>query len=303
VRWNLNTDTPLPPDEPAGQNPPDGAIVNYYLKEAPPGPVTLEVLDDKGKLVRRLSSDDKPEAVDEKSLHIDAGWLRPPRVLPATAGPHRFVWDLHYPPPPGPKQYPLAAIYRDTPGEPLGPWVLPGQYVVRLTVGGKSQEQPLTVKMDPRVKTPPEGLERQFKLSMKRYEDMHLSHDVLGQVRKLRDNVKAAREKAKDKDLLESLDVLDRELAALEGARRRRGERLAEGPPEPSLARLASDSHHLLGVLQGADATPTTEAVAACDEAERSLRTLLQRWEKLTGEDIKALNQKLRKAELPLLVP
>jgi photosystem II stability/assembly factor-like uncharacterized protein len=301
VRWNLNTDTPLPPDEPAGQNPPDGAIVNYYLKEAAPGPVTLEILDSKRKPVRRFSSDDKPEPVDEKSLHIDSGWLRPPRVLSAAAGAHRFVWDLHYPPPPGPRQYPLAAIYRDTPAEPLGPWVLPGQYVVRLTVSGKSQEQPLVVKMDPRVKTAPEALARQFELSMQCCDAMRQAHDVLGQIRKLRENLKAAREKAKDKDLREALDALDRELAALEGRARRRGERPADGPPEPSLARLAGDAHRLLEGLQGADAAPTTQAVAACEETEKSLRTLMKRWEKLTREDVRAVNEKLRKADLPPL--
>src|SRR5262249_26418780 len=101
VRWNLNTDTPLPPDEPAGKNPPDGAIINYYLRDKASGPVVLEILDSAGKSVRRYSSNDRPEPVDPKSLTIAVEWVRPPQVLSAEPGSHRFAWDLHYPPPEG----------------------------------------------------------------------------------------------------------------------------------------------------------------------------------------------------------
>src|SRR5262249_15699813 len=97
LRRDLNTDTPLPPEEPAGQNPPDGAIVDYFLKSA--GPVILEVLDGQGQRVRRFASTDVPEPVDPGELPIPTYWIRPPRVLPGEAGMHRFVWDLRYPPP------------------------------------------------------------------------------------------------------------------------------------------------------------------------------------------------------------
>src|SRR5581483_10269092 len=109
VRWNVNTDTPLPPDEPTGKNPPDGAIIHYRLGAAA-GPVTLDILDDAGKLVRRYSSADKPAAVDARSLTIAVEWARPPQVLSAAAGTHRFVWDLRYPPPEGGggrREYPM----------------------------------------------------------------------------------------------------------------------------------------------------------------------------------------------------
>jgi len=155
VKWNLNADTPLPPEEPGGKNPPDGAIINYYLKSAASGPVTLEIFDDKDQLVRRYSSDDKPPMVDENSLTVPSYWIRPPQILSAKAGSHRFIWDLRYPPKAGGKGgYTMAAIYKDTPSA-QGPMVLPGQYTVKLTVEGKSYAQPLTVKADPRVKTPP----------------------------------------------------------------------------------------------------------------------------------------------------
>src|SRR5262249_43300853 len=119
VRWNMNTDTPLPPEEPAGENPPDGAIIDYYLKADSAGPVTLEILDSKNKPVRRYPSPDKPEPVNEKDLDVPTYWIRPTAILPAKAGAHRFVWDLHYASPEGARRsYPMTAIYRNTPSEP-----------------------------------------------------------------------------------------------------------------------------------------------------------------------------------------
>jgi photosystem II stability/assembly factor-like uncharacterized protein len=304
VRWNLNTDTPLPPEEPAGQNPPDGALIHYHLKAAAAGPVTLEILDGKGKLVRRYSSADKPEPVAEKDLDIPTYWIRPPQVLSAAAGAHRFVWDLCYPPPEGARRsYPMTAIYRDTPAEPRGPLVLPGQYVVRLTAGGRSYEQPLTVKMDPRVKTPPEGLARQFELSMQCYEGMRQARETLDQVRKLRERLKELRGRAGPGELADALAELDRKVGTLEGTERRRGERPPAGPREVSLARLAGEMYRLQTILQGADAAPTTQTVAACGETQKALHGLLARWGDMKSKDVKALDERLRQAKLPPLTP
>jgi photosystem II stability/assembly factor-like uncharacterized protein len=302
VRWNVNTDTPLPPEEPAGQNPPDGAILNYYLKADAAGPVTLEILDDRGKLVRRYSSADKAEPVAEKELDIPTYWIRPPRLLSSAAGSHRFAWDLHYPPPEGGRRsYPMTAIYRDTPSVPVGPWVMPGQYVVRFTANGKSCEQPLTVKMDPRVQTSAEGLGQQFELSLQCYEGARQAREVLGQVRKLRAKIKEVREKAGEGALADALAELDKKAAALEGTERRRGERPLDGARERSLAGLAGELQRLLDVLQGADATPTTQAVAACEETRKALRVLQARWGELTDKEVKSLNERLRQADLPPL--
>ncbi len=187
VRRSVNTDTPLPPDEPTAPNPPDGAVIDYHLKLAYLVPVTLEIIDASGKLVRRFASNDAPAKVDPQSLVIAPEWVRPPQVLSAAAGMHRFVWDLHYAPPPGSRRsYPISAVYHDTPSEPMGPLVMPGTYTVRLTAGGQKHEQPLVIKMDPRVVTPPAGLRRQFELSMQCYDGLQLANSTAGQIRSLR---------------------------------------------------------------------------------------------------------------------
>jgi photosystem II stability/assembly factor-like uncharacterized protein len=305
VRWNVNTDTPLPPEEPAGQNPPDGAILNYYLKEAAPGPVTLEVYDSAKRLVRRFSSADKPEPVNEQELVIDSRWVRPPRPLSAAAGMQRFVWDLHYAPPEGARRsYPMTAVYHDTPSAPKGPWVLPGEYTVKLTVNGRSQEQPLTVRMDPRVRTPPEGLAKQHAIAMLCRHGNGQVQEVLRQLRSLRAQLRERREKAKDKgDLADALAALDRKAAALEGAagggRRGGGGRFGPVGAEGTLARLNFQLLALMTLVEGADAAPTTQAVAASDELRRALSETLRRWAALRDSDLKALNDRLRQANLP----
>jgi len=151
---DTNTDTPLPPEVPAGKNPPDGAILYYWLKNTA-GPVTLEIMDSNGAVVRRYSSEDKPEPPDPM-LNVPTYWIRPFQPLPATAGMHRFVWDLHAAAPGGGGrrggEYTIAAIYQDTPGRE-GEWMPPGTYSVKLMVAGNSYTQKLTVRPDPREVT------------------------------------------------------------------------------------------------------------------------------------------------------
>ena len=173
VRRSVNTDTPIPPDEPMGQNPPDGAMIDYILDTEVYGPLTLEIFDAKKKLVRRFSSADKPEAIDESKHAYPSYWFRAARTLPTKAGMQRFVWDLHYAPPEGfPRAFPISAIYRDTPSEPEGPLVPPGAYTVRLTAGAKQMEQPLEIRMDPRVKATALDIQKMFDASYRCYDNI-----------------------------------------------------------------------------------------------------------------------------------
>ncbi len=239
-RWNKNTDTPLPPDEPAGQNPPDGAIIDYWLS-APAGEVTLEILDSGGKLVRKYSSTD-PVATVKDEGNVPAYWVRPPRVLSATVGEHRFVWDLHYQPIPQRRvSFPIAAIVHDTPQQSTSPWVMPGTYTVRLTVDGKPFTQPLTVTMDPRVKTSREGLAQQLALSLKVYGWM--------------------------KELQTVGETKPAPPPEEEGG-------AGVTSNEQSL-------RSLLSTLQSADVAPATQLVAAVDEQEKAFEALMKRWKAL----------------------
>jgi hypothetical protein len=181
LRRNNNTDTPLPPEVSAGKNPPDGAIIDYYLGADATGPVTLEILTAAGHVARRYASDDKPEPVDEKEINVPLYWARPPQILSATKGMHRFVWDLRYPAPGAvQKDFPISAIYGDTPREPLGVVAAPGTYTVKLTVNGHAYTQPLTLKMDPRARITPLGLSRQFTLATKIADMMNRTFAAIG---------------------------------------------------------------------------------------------------------------------------
>jgi hypothetical protein len=168
VRWNMNSDTPLPPEEPAGENPPDGAIIDYYLSSNTSTPITLEISNDKGVVVRTYSSKDTLYKIP--AVNIPLYWIRPQQILSTEAGAHRFLWDLKYAPLNVPAEYPIAAVANNTAPESSAPWVLPGNYTLRLKVGDKVIEQVLTVKMDPRVKTSLTDLKRQHDLSMICYE-------------------------------------------------------------------------------------------------------------------------------------
>jgi hypothetical protein len=301
VRWNTNSDTPLPPEEPAGKNPPDGAILDYMLKAAAAAPVTLEVLDVSGKSVRRFSSADKPETIDEKELNVPTYWVRPGQAVSATAGFHRFVWDLRLPPPDAlSRDFPISAIFGDTVREPLGPWVLPGQFTVRLTAGGRAVTQPLTVAMDPRVKTPAADLALQFQVAMKICAAMEEGAEALRQVQALRRQLQSIRERADKTAARDALGDVERNAAALEGASGRFG-RAARARSEDNLTRSNGDLATLLEVVDGADARPTAAALSALEETLKALASLLARWNEVRTRDVPSLNQELQKAQLPAL--
>lgn len=286
-RWNKNTDTPLPQEEPAGQNPPDGAIINYWLKQ-PAQRVALDVLDATGRMVRSYSSEDPPETMLE-GVNVPPYWVRPPQVLEKQAGMQRFVWDLRYAAPAGANfAYPIAAIYRNTPRVPNGPWVAPGTYTVRLTVDGKAFRQPLAVRMDPRVTTLALGLQEQHRVSMQLYQGIRQAFAAQQQVRGWRAQLQNVRARA-SATLATSLADMDRKLAGLDAG------------SGDNLGRMHGDLSALLNLIQGADVTPTTQARDAAAERMGALDGLLARVSDLRAGELTALNAQLRAAGLPVL--
>ena len=283
VRWNGNTDTPLPPDEPAGRNPPDGAMLDYYLARPAAGPVVLEVRDRSGALVRHFASGDRPEPPDT-TVNIPLTWIRPSPTLSTDRGMHRFVWDLHAAPPPALQhEYPISAIRGDTPREPRGPWVLPGSYTVRLTVDGVTLTQPLVVRRDPRLRPGPGVLEQQFALALRLVRAMDRDTAAWQRVHALQARLRSVRERAAQGRMV-ALDSLDARAAALESGAGRPGPRPGgDDRGADNLTRLNADLVAAYNVVEGADSAPTAAVRAVVGELERSLARLLGRLRTLEG--------------------
>jgi photosystem II stability/assembly factor-like uncharacterized protein len=294
VRWNTNPDTPLPPDEPAGENPPEGAIINYYLRQSATGPVTLEIRDSNGQTVRRYSSADTVPPVDATSLRIPTYWVRPPQVLSTEAGMHRFMWDMHYQPVPGiDPEYPIAAVYRNTAPDPTSPWAMPGQYTVVLTVGGKSFAQPLTVKMDPRVKTSLAELGRQFALSKQLSDQWAQLNSINERINALNTELTNLQPRTLNSPVAAQLDALIKKLQELAGATAN------PRPGEPLDLVVLTRLQTLFGILQEVDAAPTAQTTAAVTNLQSEIRSVSEGWRAIESQDIPALNRQLRAAGLP----
>jgi photosystem II stability/assembly factor-like uncharacterized protein len=298
VRWNMNTDTPLPPDVAAGENPPDGAVINYFLGAGSSGPVTLEIQDSAGNLVRRYSSAD-PVPTPDPALAIPPYWPRPPQVLANTSGLHRFLWDMHYPPVPGLRPaYPIAAVYRNTPPDPTSPWVMPGKYSVVLSAGGTTLRQPLTEEIDPRDKTSMTDLAEQFKLSKEVYEEWVTLASVGDQIRSVRAQLTTTRARTSEGDAVrKSIDEFNEKLQTLNGV---------AGPPNmaaprATVASVTARLRTLLNVFQEADVAPTSQAAAAVPELVRDSHAISESWRSIQTQDVPALNQLLRTAGLPVI--
>src|SRR6266478_3559574 len=301
-RWNRNPDTPLPPEVPAGKNPPDGATIDYYFASSASGPATLEILDAHNQPVRKYASTDKPEPMEKIAGEhpIPMYWVRPTQILSGAAGMHRFVWDLHYAPPDSlGHEFPISAIVHDTPKYPLGAWALPGNYSVKITVDGKSYSQPFVVKMDPRIKTPPADLRKQFEMESGSVAGMNKSFEALAQVRSVRAQLKERAAKGGKGALAEGIAVLDKQVAELEGAAQSNFFGLPPGAKQPE--NFSSLNQHFSGILAVADSgdvAPTTQATAVYKELEEALEKLVARWAKIRDQNIPALNVELKKAGL-----
>jgi photosystem II stability/assembly factor-like uncharacterized protein len=301
VRRNVNTDTPLPPEEPAGKNPPDGAILDYNLQSTASAPVKLQILDANGKIVRSFSSTDKPEAAREqlgRELNVPLYWIRPPQILSAAAGAHRMVWDLRTAPPASLRhEYPISAIVHDTPRFPVGPAVMPGRYTVQLDVAGQTYNQPLEIKMDPRITAPLDQLDQQFRLASRICDAMNASFASLGQVRAVRAQLRDLEHQAPKGELADAIRALEQKVTPLEGAAAGFG----QSGHQDSFAQLNGQFGQMLGAVDGADAAPTQTAQDTTGDLQRALSALQNQWDDIKARDISALDDQLRRANLPII--
>ncbi len=288
IRRSVNTDTPLPPETPLGENPPNGAVIDFWLKAAPAGPVTVEILDPAGKLVRRLSSADRPGMPEPRPAFPDY-WLRPTPPVTAHAGLNRVVWDLRYPTPAVvSSDYTIAAVpFTDTPALPLGPQVVPGGYQVRVTADGRSQTVPLAVKMDPRVAATAGDLAAQLDLEQSIVAAIARDRQGLDQARRVVAAIAERKTHAAAAALAVTLDAVSAEAS-----------RSAAG-----LTRLNDQLGALLTVADSADARPTTQAAELFQARWKALDAALTAWEATQAGDLAALNAALRRAGLPVVEP
>jgi photosystem II stability/assembly factor-like uncharacterized protein len=322
VRWGTNDPTPWPPELPAGQNPPPGAIIDYYLAANASGTVKIEILGAGGKVVRTYSSDEPvrnpdpavdPEAYDtlcQKTPNMpDCGlplyWPAPQMRVETTAGMHRVMWDMHYDPigaGGGRGGGALGAVPHATYPAVSSPWAAPGAYTVRLTAGDKSYTQPIALKMDPRIKTPATGLAQLTSLTTEMYDGAK--------------NMRAAYERARaliaELDKVQGADAekLKKEVEAIappppvggggrggRGGGGGRGGAAPSGPPTLEGASAAMNSAAM--AMQAADIAPTANQVAACGKARSEGTAVLAKWRALSTVRLAALNAKLKAGGQP----
>jgi photosystem II stability/assembly factor-like uncharacterized protein len=272
VRHNMFGDTPLPPEEPAGQNPPDGAILDYYLP-VNATEVIIEIFSN-GEVIRKYSSKDQPEILDTLSMPYPTYWLRPFKGLSTSPGHHRFVWDMHYSEPKGvPRQLSINANYKNTATSPQGPWVQPGIYQVRLNVDGVITEKALSVRMDPRVTTDESDLSLQWTNSLKCFN----AYNELQSIRELIDKglsdkkmkwVKGKKEQVEAFRGIGSPDNPDVEYGSI-----------YESPLESeTVVGLQDKMLFMMAIFQSADVKPTNQALIATEKLILRKDEMVKRW-------------------------
>ena len=196
---------------------------------------------------------------------------------------------MHYAPVAGIKQdYPIAAVPHNTAPAPTSPWIMPGEYTVVLTVDGQKYTQPLTVQMDPRVKTTVADLQKQFDLSQQVYQDLLVLQPVIEKAAAARAQLQARREKASSADAAK-LDEAIKKLEAFEGGEGRRRRR---GPHTESLSSTRDSLLQILTILQEVDAAPTTQAAPEVPKLHQSTVALIQQWQEMEAKDLAALEIK-----------
>jgi photosystem II stability/assembly factor-like uncharacterized protein len=307
TRWDSHPDTPLPPDTPHGDNPPDGAIIYYYLKSVPKK-ISLEIHDEHGALVRKFSDKETPR--NPRPTNVPEFWFEPPEVLPARQGLNRFVWNLQWPHPTTlaysfrglPLDYieytmPDHAIGGNTPvNQPPGPMLMPGSYELVLTVDGKTYRQPLTVTLDPRVKISLADLQAQIDLARSIDAWMDSSSKTYNDIAALRAALSDRQTKLATMTSATAAGDLFTGFRDLQ--------QLAEGTDAgPGFGSINRDLARYASMVQSGDSRPAKSAVDSVAGLCRALASNLQRWRQINETKLPQLNIDLRKQRVaPVMV-
>ncbi|MGE5359736.1 MAG: WD40/YVTN/BNR-like repeat-containing protein, partial [Bacteroidales bacterium] len=304
ARWDNTQDTPLPPEMKVGDNPPEGAIVDYYLPSAVSGDVKLTITDAANRVIREYSSVAPPP--DTTMPNVPEYWLMPPTVLAKTPGMHRVAWDLRYPDPPtlnygysgnllDYREYTLSwhALPGQTPRTTLvGPMVLPGTYTARLSVSGQTYTQPVTIVADPRVKVSAAGLAAQFELQQRMVAGIAATYQGFNYIQQLREALAArntaAANTAAAEQVAGAVRALDAALVAI-----------ASGPA--GLGNAHRDLGRRLNDQLVGDMEPTASVITGVDVPCRAIDAAFDSLRKLQAGIVAELNATLGKANLGAL--
>jgi photosystem II stability/assembly factor-like uncharacterized protein len=290
VRFDNNRDTPLAPETPLGENPPQGAIIDYWLNEKPMGPVVLEIRDGAGSVIRRFSSADAPKPLPADRYFAE-GWVKPKPVLAASPGAHRWVWDLRTDRPPAVEySYSIAAVWGlDTPLLPEGQLVPPGHYTAALTVDGHEQDQSFDVLPDPRVANADYAASFAFSNSLN--APMTKAWTGEAEQEAVRKQVKARLAEIRDPALLAQTKSF---LAKVEPSEVPNSGFGGQGRILASLETAAESS----------DSAPTQSMQATARQSSADVNAEWDAWQRLCSDELPRLNRSLSSAGIaPILVP
>ncbi|MGB8477046.1 MAG: hypothetical protein WCE61_23450 [Candidatus Acidiferrum sp.] len=294
VRPGSDEGTPIPLDEPQADNPPTGAVLDYYLKEKQTEPVQLEIFDAAGKLVRRYSSADEVQKTNPDKIVIPMYWIHDAVPPTADAGMHRFVWDL---------RYTFAGGQRRSRRGGGGPLAVPGRYTVKLTAAGKTISEPLVLKMDPQVKVSIADLERQFHAASKLAAGIEEFSAAAQRVGDLQKQIAARSKEAEgNAKIAEALSELNKKVDALAGTASGGGYGFfgfsVPGKEPTTLRQVSAAFGALMGIIEFADAAPTADATVASEKWEAAGKATLARWDVIETRDLARVNALLEKAQL-----
>ncbi|HYU34358.1 MAG TPA: hypothetical protein VEW48_19570 [Thermoanaerobaculia bacterium] len=283
--------SPMPKDEAAAPDPPAGAYLDYTLKTAAQKPVTLEIRDERGALVRAYSSADPVTKPDLAKIGTAPEWVTPPSVLSTAPGMHRFGWPIRYAEPAV-----LSEGSRRSSND--GVWAPPGRYTVVLDVDGTRLTQPLSIVPDPRVTLRPEDFANQFALARRietaRAQAATLSHESDALLKALADRRKGAKP-----EIVKALDALQARAAEVLGTPATSGPPTL--PPTTSLRFVSETLGNLAGAVDSADTAPTPDAVTGFEKIQPTLAALQTAWNTLKSKDLAVLNARLKKAGQPAI--
>ncbi|HXY23804.1 MAG TPA: hypothetical protein VEI73_04090 [Candidatus Acidoferrum sp.] len=288
----------LPATVPVGANPPTGVLIDYFLKTAPKDGLTLEILDAKGKVVRKVSS---KKAAEGGSPDLEEfGIELPGEKLPTDAGLNRFVWNMRSE---APATVPGAISWG---GRPTGPLVVPGTYQVKLTVGGKSYTATAEIQKDPRVNVSQADLEKQNELAMRIRDRVDAGHEAVNQIRSVRGQLDALKKRlAADtsaKPILDAADALKKKMDGVEEKIIQPKSKSGEDPLNYPI-QVVDQMMALQGTVESADAAPTAQSYVVFDELNGRLEPQLAAWLDIQSRDLAALNDLMKKNNVPAIAP